>query len=239
MVRREDSANVLTHESVDLLLEHLRSYEGAAVIRKLCRPITDALANKEGQQITVIITRTVRQGSEEAFEAALRAFIPKSLTFPGHLGVFMLRPPPGGSEFGAVLRFRSQEAWRDFQQWPQYRIFLGEIGPYLRRQPETEMLCGLESWFTPLRAEVLRAPPRWKMAFVTWIGVCISVYVVNSVFALFDQNWSTFVNLLISNAVIVAALTWAVMPLLSWLFRRWLSSSRTPTAGNRLSSRSI
>jgi uncharacterized protein len=187
-------------------------------------PFAESAATNDRGPITIIITRAVREGSEEAFEATLRAFIPKSVTFPGHLGVFILRPPPGGREFGAVLQFRTQEAWEGFQRWPQYQMFLAEIEPYLQMAPETKTLCGLETWFTPLGAGVLRAPPRWKMAFVTWIGVCISVYVVNSVFSLFDQNCPMFLNLLVSNAVIVAALTWAVMPLLSWLFRRWLSS---------------
>jgi uncharacterized protein len=164
----------------------------------------------------------------------LRAFIPESATFPGHLGVFMLRPPPGGREFGAVLQFQTRGAWEGFQRWPQYQMFLAEIEPYLQMAPETKTLCGLETWFTPLEADFLRAPTRWKMAFVTWIGVCISVYVVNSVFSLFDQNWPMLANLLVSNAVIVAALTWAVMPALSWLFRHWLSSPKTATAGNRV-----
>jgi len=198
-------------------------------------PSAQSAATDDGRPITVIITRAVREGSEEAFEATLRAFIPKSVTFPGHLGVFMLRPPPGGRDFGAVLQFRTQEAWEGFQRWPQYQMFLAEIEPYLQMAPETKTLCGLETWFTPLGAGVLRAPPRWKMAFVTWIGVCISVYVVNSAFSLFDQNWPMFVNLLVSNAVIVAALTWAVMPVLSRLFRRWLSSPGTSTTGSRVS----
>ena len=60
-----------------------------------------------GEPVTVVITRTVREGSEEAFEAAVRAWISRALAFPGHLGVHMLRPPHGGREYGAVLTFRS------------------------------------------------------------------------------------------------------------------------------------
>jgi len=177
----------------------------------------------DGHPVTVIITRNVRQSSEAAFEGALRSFIPKALTFSGHLGVHMLRPPPGNGEFGAVLKFRSQRAWEAFQRWPEYQKFLAEIEPYLEAHPRVETLCGLESWFTPMGAEVLHAPPRWRMAVVTWIGVCLSVYVVNSAFSLFAQAWPTFLVFLVANAVVVASLTWIVMPVLSWLFRSWLS----------------
>ena len=196
--------------------------------------LAPSAATNDGRPITILITRAVREGSEEAFEATLKAFIPKSLTFPGHLGVFMLRPPPGGREFGAVLQFGSQNAWQGFQRWPEYQTFLAEIEQYLQMPARTESLCGLETWFSPLGADFLRTPPRWKIAVVTWIGVCVSVYVVNSLFSLFDQNWPMLVNLLVSNAVIVAALTWAVMPALSWLFRHWLSSPGTSTTGSRV-----
>src|SRR5204863_3021460 len=95
--------------------------------------------------ITVIITRLVRAGSESAFEDAVKAFIPKALAFPGHLGVHMLRPPPGEREYGAVLKFRSQEDWDAFRTSAEYLAFLGLIGSFLEGPQQEDTLCGLES----------------------------------------------------------------------------------------------
>ena len=78
------------------------------------------------EPVTVIITRFVRVGSESAFENVVKAFIPKALAFPGHLGVHMLRPPPGERDYGAVLKFRSQSDWDAFIQSPVYLEFLAE-----------------------------------------------------------------------------------------------------------------
>jgi antibiotic biosynthesis monooxygenase (ABM) superfamily enzyme len=174
------------------------------------------------EPLTVIITRFVREGNEAAFEDAVKAFIPIALAFPGHLGVHMLRPPPGGREYGAVLKFRSHQDWDDFRHSHEYVSFLAEIDPYLEGPQAVATLCGLESWFTPIGTRVTRVPPRWKMAFVTWIGVCSSVYVVNLVFAQLTPEWPWLIVFLLSNALIVAALTWAVMPGLNRLFRQWL-----------------
>src|SRR5437764_464988 len=93
-----------------------------------------AAVEKTGRK-KVVITRTVRQGSEHAFEAAVKAWVPKALAFPGHLGVHMLHPPPGGTEYGAVLKFRSQTDWAAFQGWPEYLHFLTEIRKYLAAEP--------------------------------------------------------------------------------------------------------
>ena len=68
-------------------------------------PFSESAPNNGGRPITVVITRAVREGSEEAFEATLRAFIPKSLTFPGHLGVFMLARRPEGESLEPSCSF--------------------------------------------------------------------------------------------------------------------------------------
>jgi antibiotic biosynthesis monooxygenase (ABM) superfamily enzyme len=180
---------------------------------------------KANEPVTVIITRVVRQGSETAFENAVKAFIPKALAFSGHLGVHILRPSPGERDYGAVLKFRSHQEWADFRHSPDYQSFLLEIEPYLDGPPAFETLCGLESWFTPIGARVTRVPPRWKMALVTWIGVCLAVYVVNTVLPQLTPDWLWWARFLLGNAFVVAGLTWGLMPALNRLFRQWLVPS--------------
>jgi antibiotic biosynthesis monooxygenase (ABM) superfamily enzyme len=175
-----------------------------------------------GNPVTIIITRVVRAGSEDAFEDALKAYIPRSLAFPGHLGVHMLRPPPGGHEFGAVMKFRSLHDWLAYQQWPEYHTFLSAIGPYLEAEPRLETISGLESWFTPVGGSGGRRPARWKMEVVTWIGVCVTVYPMKSLFSFVSGSWPGIVIFLLENAMIVAGLSWIVMPALNRGFKQWL-----------------
>jgi len=174
------------------------------------------------ESITVIVTRVVREGDEQAFENAVRAFIPKSLAFPGHLGVHMLRPSPGERSFGAVLKFRSHHDWYAFRQSAEYLGFLAEIVPLLEGPQQEETSCGLESWFTPLGQRVTRVPPRWKMAFVTWLGVCIGVYVVNVGLSWWPSDWLGWLKFFVVNGLVVVLLTWAIMPNLTRLVSQWL-----------------
>lgn len=167
------------------------------------------------EPITVIITRQVRPGSEAAFEDAIQKFAPKSVGFPGHLGVHMLRPPQGGHEYEAVLKFHSQADWAAFQSGEEYLRFLADIRPLLAAEPAVESLCGLESWFTPVSWSVTRVPPRWKMAIVTWVGVCVTVDVVSLLMGQVAAGWPWAAGFLVANALVVAALTWAVMPAVS------------------------
>lgn len=174
------------------------------------------------EPVSVIISRKVREGSEAAFEATVKDWIPKATAFPGHMGVFMLRPPPGGREYGALLKFRSQADWEAFQRWPDYLHWLADIQPLLESSPEVESLSGLEGWFTPLGAQVTRVPPRWKQAVVTWLGVCAMGLVLTFGYAPLAAELPWVVGFLVGNAIAVAGLTWVVMPALSRLFRPWL-----------------
>lgn len=174
------------------------------------------------EPVTVIITRTLLAGREAAFEEAVRVWIHKALTYPGYLGVHMLRPAPGGQEYGAVLKFATQANWDSFRASPEYLVFLAEIQEHLTAAPKVETVTGLESWFTAPGARVVRVPPRWKMAVVTWLGVNLTAIVLTFVIKPLLAGLPQALGFVTFNACVVTGLTWAVMPALSRLFRGWL-----------------
>lgn len=180
-----------------------------------------------GEPVTVVITRAVRAGREEAFEAAVRAWVPDALGFPGHLGVHMLRPPPGGREYGAVLKFASADAWAAFRDDPKYRAFLAAVREHLEAEPQVETVTGLESWFTPPGAAPV-VPPRWKVALVSWAGVDLTALVLTYTLVPLTAGWPWVFQFLTFNAAVVAGLTWLVMPPLSRALRPWLGRPARP-----------
>jgi antibiotic biosynthesis monooxygenase (ABM) superfamily enzyme len=161
----------------------------------------------------------VKPEARAAFEQAVRDWIPRVVQFPGHLGVFMLRPGGGSDEFGVLVRFHSRKAWNDFQSWPPYRQFLADIRPMLAAEPKSEPLHGLEAWFTPNEHP---APPRWKMVLLTWVGVNVMVFVAKWLVGAIGPGWPQAVGFLVTNTIVVIALTWPVMPVLARIARPWL-----------------
>lgn len=170
--------------------------------------------------VNILIARSVRPGRESAFEETVRAWIPTSLTFPGHHGVVMLRPGPGSREYATLLRFRTEAEWEAFRAWQPYKDFLESLRPLLTDEPDVDRLHGLEAWFT---ARGGHGPARWKMALVTWVGVNIAVYAMSRGVGLFAGDWAFLPRFLLVNALVVAALTWAVMPALTRVARPWLT----------------
>ena len=181
-------------------------------------------SERTGDQVTVWITRTVKPGFKDAFESALHDFVSHSLPQPGQLGVHITRPPLGGQsrDYVIVRKFASRDALKAYHASPEYNAWLARTRDFTEGEPRIQELSGLESWFTPSDAP-LRPLPQWKMALVTFIGVYPLTSILPPLFThvLYPPFHPLLVNVL-TTGVIVALLTWAIMPLLTRVFKKWL-----------------
>lgn len=172
--------------------------------------------------IHVAITRRVKAGAESAFENAIKVFFAESAMQEGALGAQLLKPLPGSKEntYGIIRSFAS-EADRDafyrsdhFRQWEEIIQPLVEPG-YSRKN-----LHGLEAFFTD--PDRIRNPPRWKMAVVTWLGVWPTVYLTAIWVSPYSRELPPWMAVGIDTLMVVLALTWVVMPVLTRILRAWL-----------------
>ena len=173
------------------------------------------------QPIHVAVTRRIKPGREAEFQAALREFFQTSFAHTGVSGASMLVPPPGStsSEFGILRTFASQQERDDFYASPMFKAFDERVRPLTEGEPEHRELTGLEAFFRNPQT----SPPRWKMAFLTWIAVWpVSMAVPATLNPLIGKTVS---NVIFAGAVaagIVVILTWIAMPILVWLAKSWL-----------------
>jgi uncharacterized protein len=81
---------------------------------------------------------------------------------------------------------------------------------------------GLEAFFR----DHAPAPPRWKMALLSWIAVTPAVYAFSRLVPSVFGQLSELAALPLVTAFVVASLSWVLMPLLTRLFRPWLWSAK-------------
>ena len=71
--------------------------------------------NAAGGPATIVLSRAVMPGHEQAFEAILRQLAAEASAFPGHQGLTVLRPQPGGpATYTIVAHFatgQDMDAW--------------------------------------------------------------------------------------------------------------------------------
>ena len=68
------------------------------------------------------------------------------------------------------------------------------------------------------------APPRYKLALLTWAGAYAVITLILVVLGPAMAPWPLPLRTLLISGLMVAALTWAVIPLLTRLFRGWLTT---------------
>ena len=170
------------------------------------------------KEVTEVICRNITAGHEKDYDDWLERFMISERQFPGYLGTTIIAPGGNTSSVRYVINRFSDQASLDAWENSEVAISLiDEINKYSTLQRVT----GLETWFNLPNLKTISAPPKWKMAIVSFIGAyCISS-LASFVLRPFLGLQPLFFNLFMT-IILVIGLTYFAMPLLSRLLRRWL-----------------
>lgn len=174
--------------------------------------------------VTVLVTRRARPGHEPAFERANEGMMSAARAFAGHLGGYLIRPAdepdaePG--LYHVVFAFDTEAHLSAWQASEARRHWLQEMAPHTQTESGHRRIPGLEHWFAVAGAP--HAPPRWKVALVTWLGICPTVWAAQTALAPLLGAWPSFPRVMLMTAVVIAAMTWLIAPFLTRRFARWL-----------------
>lgn len=169
------------------------------------------------------ITRVVRDGKEAEFEDAIKRFVARSLDHHGTTGAHLLRPTDASRprEYGILRSFRSERDMQAFYSSDLFAQWQTEVAELVEGDPVHRQLHGLEAFFSGQATQ----PPRWKMAFVTWLGVFPVVLLWSSTLPPLLPWWHPIATTALVTAVAVITLTWLVMPVLTRSFSGWLQNN--------------
>lgn len=177
----------------------------------------------ESGPVTVSIARRVRPGKEAQYEDWVRRVVAVASTFPGHLGVNVLKPSPGtGGEYVVLVRFDSyahQKAWEDSEQRAQFHRELDEL---TEGEDVVTKVSGLEFWFSLPEVPAQAAPSQHKMALVLCVVVFVLVLLTNVLFGEQLAHLPLILRVAVLAVVQVLLLTYVVMPRVTALLKRWL-----------------
>jgi uncharacterized protein len=173
--------------------------------------------------VTTTVTRRVKPGHEAAYEAFLAGISGAARAFPGYLGVEVFRPTPGqGGEYRTVYRFDSAAHLRTWLDSVEHATWLARAEPHVAGPMRTQVLVGLEGWFTLPTQPGLPPPPPSKMALVTWVTIFPLITLVVVATAPLLGSLPLVGRLAVTTGVTVPLMTWVVMPRVTRLLHRWL-----------------
>jgi len=170
------------------------------------------------KEVTEVICRNIAPGHEKDYDDWLQRFMTSERKFPGYLGTTIIDPRGDISSVRYVVnRFVDQTSLNAWETSEVAVKLIEEVSKYSTR----ERVTGLETWFSLPSLKTIVAPPRWKMAIVSFIAAyCISS-IAQYVLGLYLGQMPLLTNLLMT-IILVVGLTYFAMPLLSRLLQGWL-----------------
>ena len=184
--------------------------------------------------VTLVVKHRVKAGLEAQYEAWLRRTVAVASTYPGHLGVDVIRGKADGLHmFTCVLRFCSTDVMQRWLDSSQRRELVAEAAPMLADGDFTEVNRHNEFWFVP-SSDTL-PPPRWKQAVVTFFVICPLTLLIPLLWGPVFRAYPLLANYVISTALvtvtIVLLVVYLLMPQATRLAAPWLNARPGPAAG--------
>ena len=176
------------------------------------------------ERVTVAIRHDVKPAAVQAYEDWLRKVIPVAARFPGHLGVNVIRPAVGGTAYAITLRFASLPLAQVWLASSARKQLLDEASVYLSNGENVRTVDGLEFWFdTPAASPRVK---RYKQFLLAISAIFPLTFVVQWTLSdLLDRVpllQQPLVHRFVLTAVMVALMTYVVMPRFSKLAGHWL-----------------
>ncbi len=190
-----------------------------------------ATAHGQGGPATIVLSRAVMPGHEQAFEAVLHRLAAEARAFPGHQGLTVLRPQPRGpATYTIVAHFAT---WQDLDAWLSSDAraqLVAEADLHSAGALRTRYLSGLEGWLAAPGSPVVLPPTRWKVVIISMAGIVPLLEAVSYLLAPHLAGVPVWGRPLISAAVLIPLMQYAVMPVLTRAARGFLYPARLPAA---------
>lgn len=181
-------------------------------------------APANAETVTVVIQQSVRRDAAAAYEVWLQKVVPIAARFPGHRGVNVIRPVPGGMKYTIAIHFDSIEHAQDWFMSAARRELVEEVMPLLAAEETVETRSGLEFWFHPHPGQP--AAKRHKQFLVTLSVIYPLTMLVPSAFHWWFGSVPGVSNYWIAHflaaATVVASMVWLIMPRYTRLLANWL-----------------
>ena len=175
------------------------------------------------ESVTVVVSRHVKRGREQDYEAWLDRLVQNASTLDGYLGARLQKPQPGAPlVYTSVFRFATLDTLEAFERSELRRQALAEVAPLVEADAVFSRWTGFELWFSPPKGTVVPQASRFRMALVMVVVVYALVMSLGRVVSLVIGGAPPALRLLVTIVLEVFFMTYVLMPRLTRWLARWI-----------------
>ena len=179
-----------------------------------------------GARASSVIVQRISSGATEVFLAWQRGITAAAAAFPGYQATEIYPPMGRQEEWVVILHFDDAKTLQTWLDSPARAEWVAKLPHEIRDYRLKTLPSGFGAWFVGLiDGSGVVLPPSWKIA----LSVLLALYPTVMVLAIWVGPYLTplglAVSMLISNALSVSILQWAVTPALDPLLRPWFRAN--------------
>ena len=178
-------------------------------------------SNVDCGPVTTSISRRIVPGREADYEAWVQGITAQASTFPGHMGVNVIRPTSSSREYVTIHRFDTYQHSRGWEESPERADWLSRLEGITEGEETVEKGTGLEFWFSLPELPTAHPSPH-KMALVLLLVVFCLVLILNTLLGPLTAEWATVPRVFLGVLLQVLLMTYVVMPRVTRLLKSWL-----------------
>ncbi|MCW2309110.1 antibiotic biosynthesis monooxygenase [Rhodobium gokarnense] len=182
------------------------------------------MSDPEPQEpVTVSVARKVLPGREAAYEEWIKGISAAASSFPGHMGLNVLRPSARTNhEYVLIYRFDTYEHGRAWEESEERAHWLEKLADVTAGETTMKKVTGLEFWFDLPAVPAAAKAPQWKMALVLIAVVFVLVYPLQLTVGAWLAGGPFWLRVLVIVVLQVLLMTYVVMPRVTALLKGWL-----------------
>lgn len=233
---QDDHVVVFRFDTVEHLHAWLESDRRAEVMARgahlfIEEPTLHQVTTPRSGTVTVVVTHRVKDGQQDAYRRWQKGIDAAVSRFRGFVSTEVFEPRAGQPDWVVVFRFDNND---NLQRWFDSREradWLARAEPLLESVKLHKVHGGLGGWFQlHPQGGGARVAPAWKQAMTVLLALYPTLMILLMVLSpqLAKLDLPVAVQMLISNVVSIALLTWLVMPASTRVLRPWLDPRADP-----------
>ena len=172
---------------------------------------------------TVAVSHFVKKEKKKAFEQALKQVIDKAKDYQGYEGIETIQVNNmDENEYLLLVRFDTEANYTTWAKSQTRKDWSKELKDYIIRESEVRFQEGLEFWFSLPNNIRSKAPKKWKMAILTWMVIYPLVLILSTLAGVYLSSVHPYLRTLFVSMVLVALMTYIIMPRITTLFAFWI-----------------
>lgn len=183
--------------------------------------------------VTFVASREVKPDSIDQYEQWVEDLGKAARDLDSNFRMTVIKPSGAQArEYVLILHFSSQDKLDEWEQCDVRKDLLKRLRPMVEGKASFSEVTGFEYWFSLPKVAATKPPSRYKMALVTILGLYILSLGYTYTFDKWLDSLPDHAEVILKIVLLVALMTFVLMPLLTRLLARWLypASSRSTDA---------